>query len=513
MSDMYATEEEYRDPNEILNDLGARFSEKTSIESADDGRKITYGQFNEECNRLARFLRSHDVKANDRLVMISPNCIEWLIIFYGVLKYGATIAPLYEEYPDKEIRKFLKRISPRFIFCNRDLSKHAPKEGPGELIPFGHWDKHDEEKGDLFSQLRDFSGEPFAQSVADKEDIAVINTTSGTLEEPRCVLRNYESFLCQAPWIIDRWSISEKDVVLEYRAFNWLSPEALTITPSLLSGATVVIAKRFSRTQFFDWLRDHKITISVGVPAVINMLLEAPVHVKREDFPALRFMTSSSAALFPEKQKEFEARYGFPIVQLMGMTEVVWIALNSPERRKTGSVGWPVDITRIRIENGEGNILDPRKEGEIIIQGKNVGQGYLLEGGEIENFAPGGRFHTGDIGYLDEEGFLFVTGRKKNLIIRGGINVSPLQVNGILLKHPSVHEAETIGVPDTIYGEEVVCIVTLKSGYEATKDQLMAHCECRLSNEMRPKEILIVENIPKTDRGKINKSELLAKFF
>jgi long-chain acyl-CoA synthetase len=142
-----------------------------------------------------------------------------------------------------------------------------------------------------------------------------------------------------------------------------------------------------------------------------------------------------------------------------------------------------------------------------------VGQYYLLENGELEVFAPGGSMRTGDIGYLDEEGFLFVTGRKKNVIIRGGINVSPLQVDRVLLEHPRIDEAATVGIPDSIYGEEVVSLVVLKAGTRAENHELIAHCKTKLSREMVPKDILIVEEIPKSDRGKVVKQQLLDLYF
>ncbi len=498
---------------DILNDIGERFHDKVFIESIDDGRNITYGQFNEACNRLSHFLKTQEIKANDRLVLSGPNSIEWLIIFFGVLKYGATIVPLFEEYSENEMMNLLNRIRPRFIFSSKELSKPLPKGCPGELLPFTRWDRPQKGRAqELFSLLKDMPPQPLARSVATKDDIAVINATSGTMEEPRCVLRNYESFFWQTQGIIERWGLNEKQVVLEYRSFSWLSAEALTITPSLFSGATLVIAKKFSRSRYFEWLDHYKVTISAGVPAVINMLLERPVAVRRENFPALRFVSSSSASLFIEKQKEFEERYNIPLVQLMGTTEAVLVALSNTDKRKIGSVGRPVDVTTITIRDEEENILGPGVEGDIVIQGNNVGQGYLLDDGKVENYAPDGCFRTGDVGYLDEDGFLYVTGRKKNLIIRGGLNISPLHVNNILSKHPSVHEAETIGVPDPVYGEEAVAFVTLRPQCKVSSEELMAYCVLQFPRQMLPKEIFILNTIPKTARGKINKAELFAMY-
>jgi len=503
---------EYREFSDLLNDLGERLQEKVFIESADDRRNITYGQFSAVCNRLCHFLADQKIKANERLVLLGPNSIEWLIVFFGVLKYGATIAPLFEEYSEDEMCNLLNRIRPRFIFCSEELSKLLPGGFSGEQIPFARWGCPAPGKRELFSILRDLPAQPTVRSVAVREDIAVINITSGTMEEPRCVLRSYESFFFQSPGIIERWGLNDQQTVLEYRSFTWLSAEALTITPTLLSGAKLVIAKKFSLSRYFEWLDRYQVTISAGVPAVINMLLERPMNVRGEDFPALRFISSSSASLFIEKQKEFEKRYNIPLVQLMGITEAVLVALSSPEERKVGSVGRPVAVTTITIRDGKGNILGPGEEGDIVIQGKNVGQGYLLADGKVENYAPDGCFATGDIGHLDEDGFLYVTGRKKNLIIRGGINISPLHVNNILSRHPGVHEVETIGVPDPIYGEEAVSFVTLRPKCKATSEELMAYSLLQFPRQMLPREIFILKKIPKTARGKINKARLLEMY-
>ncbi len=504
------------DLNRIMDDLGERFHNKVFVQSIEDGRTITFGQFTEQCNRFGRFLESRGLKAGDRVVLISPNCVEWLIVFFGTLKYGATIAPVYEGYSEKSIIQLLSRMRPKFIFWHGELSEGLPVPGDdfGKWIPFGPWDASDATPGTLFFLTGGFPGQPPEESEEKTPDCsALIHTTSGTMDEPRCVLRSYQCFAYHARTSIRRWNVTEKDIFLEYRSFAWISASAMTLSSALYTGATVVIAKKFSSSQFFKWLKEYQITIAVGVPAVINMLLEKNVTVNQEDFPALRFITSSSAPLYLSKQREFESSYGIPIIQFMGMTEAGLIACSGPEDRKIGSPGRPADHAHVSIVDDKGKLMKPGEEGEIVCGGKHVGQYYLLETGELEVFAPGGSMRTGDIGYLDEEGFLFVTGRKKNVIIRGGVNISPLQVDRVLLEHPRIDEAATIGIPDAIYGEEIVSLVVLKAGTRTENQELLAHCKTKLSREMAPKNILIVEEIPKSDRGKVVKQQLLDLYF
>jgi len=506
----------YLDLARIIDDLGQRYHDKVFVRSLEDHREITFGQFSEESNRLGRFFEDRGLAAGDRVVLISPNCIEWLLVFFGVLKYGATIAPVYEGYSEESIGQLVARIKPRFIFWHQELADRlpVPGAGPGEWVSFGRWDVPDVKGKDLFALTGDFSGRPLERGAPEsRPDGAIINTTSGTMQAPRCVFRNFQCFSYHARTSIRRWEVTDRDILLEYRSFAWISASAMTLSSALYTGATVVIARKFSSSQFFPWLKQYRVTIAVGVPAVLNMLLEKQVDVKQGDFPALRFMTSSSAPLYLSKQEEFESSYGIPIVQFMGMTEAGLIACSGPGDRKIGSPGRPADYADVTIVDEEGKVLGPGREGEIVCAGKHVGQYYLLENGEPEVFAPGGSLRTGDIGYLDEEGFLFVTGRKKNVIIRGGVNISPLQVDRVLLEHPDVAEAATVGIPDTIFGEEVVALVALKVGAASGKQELLEHCRAKLSKEMVPKNILIVDEIPKSDRGKVAKQQLLDLYF
>ena len=501
----------YTDVNALLKELARRFPAKVFIESIHQGKRITFAEMNGVCNQMARFLEDRGVRANDRVAILSENSLEALILFFGVLKHGAAVNPLNVEESGPNIEQILEEVQPRFVFWHRPALADRPEvvgAGPGAWVPFGDWDAPDSPEEDAFRQLRPFSESPFPAAVARPEDIALVDFTSGTVAKPRGILISHAAYFTMVQEVVDRFEIGPDDRVLEYRAYSWESPQLLCIGATHHTGATLVLAKKFSQSHFFEWLQRYEITVAAGVPTVINMLLARPVLLRKEDLPALRYITSSSAPLAREKHEEFERRYGIPIVQGCGMSEAGFMAGNSPGRRKLGSVGRPMGATTLRFVDDAGRECGPGEEGEMLVSGRKMATGYVASRGGMTPIAPQD-FPTGDMGYRDAEGFIFITARKKDLIIRGGVNISPLEVAATLMQHPGVQEAATVGVPDAIYGEEVVSFVVRKAGAQVTADELLQHCKTRLAEYKLPRLLLFVKAIPKTDRGKVSKSELL----
>lgn len=497
----------YRTFNEVLNEVAERYPDKTAVESIDDARSITFRKFCESCNKFAHYLESIKINAGDRMVLIGPNSIEWLIIFFGILKYGSVVIPLNTQYTEAEMEKLINRIDPRLVFYDRKIESLLPLEKVGESIPFATWDKCT--NNDLFFLTSSFSASSFQHTPAEKDAIGLMNLTSGTTAAPKCVVYTNANYYYSILSFAERLGINENDRFLEYRSFTWLSPQIVSVGPSFFTGATLVITQKFSQSRFFEWLKEFKVTVAAGVPTVLNMLLARPVDTDTTQFEGFRFMTSSSAPLTIEQQKKFREKYELPIVQLMGISEGGGIACNFPENPRVGSVGQPVKYICVRIVDENGKDVAIKSEGELVIGGLQLAKGYLNEKGDLESVSSDGWFRTGDLGFLNEEGYLYITGRKKSIIIRGGVNVSPIEVNDALLSHPAVAEAETIGVPDDIYGEQVVSFVKLKTGEKQAGEELIQHCQRRLSELKVPKECIVVEEIPKSDRMKSDKAQLL----
>jgi len=283
----------------------------------------------------------------------------------------------------------------------------------------------------------------------------------------------------------------------------------LCLNPALRIGATVLLAARFSRSRFFDWLRGFTPTMVIGVPTVINMLLERdPTPGDIAATRRLRFMSSSTAPLMVDQHRRFEDTYGVELVQLYGMSEGGIVASNHVGARRIGSVGPPGLYENLTIVGQDGDVLPAGEVGEIEIGGAQPAGGYLLADGTIE---PITRLKTGDLGYLGTDGFLMITGRAKDVIIRGGVNIAPLEIDNALAAHPDIREAATIGVADTVYGEEPVSFVSLRPGdanANADSDAIRTHCAALLDDFKVPKQVIFLDEIPKNDRGKIDRAAL-----
>jgi acyl-coenzyme A synthetase/AMP-(fatty) acid ligase len=300
--------------------------------------------------------------------------------------------------------------------------------------------------------------------------------------------------------------LTEDDRTLEYRSFGWNSAQVLSLMPFLEKGLTLHIAKRFSHSRFFEWIKTHGITFSAGVPTVLNMLLNKPLGYTTKDVPTLRLMTCSTAPLTAAQWMQFEEMYGVKLLQCYGMSEAGWVCGNRTYKNKIGTVGVPALHQEFEIVGPDGKPVPPGTEGEITAGGPHTAVGYLREDGTIEPLRPN-RIKTGDLGIMDAEGFVRVTGRTKDLIIRGGVNIAPLEIDEVLLKHPGILEAAAVGVPDEIYGEEVVCYIVPRD-QNLTAAGVVDHARQYLPSAKVPKQVLIVSELPKSDRGKVLRDAL-----
>jgi long-chain acyl-CoA synthetase len=500
----------YEDWSGIIERNGRSLKDKVCIESLDQGRRITFGELNLYCNRMASFLKYRQIGSEDRVTLIGKNTIETLIIYFGVLKYGAIANPIFFEESQENLYRIINMVRPKLLFYDSDLQLDPGKHPSCQWTRFTERKENDGESGDFFQQLKAYDP-AFESCIAGTDDVGLILYTSGTTETPKGVYISREGLFYMVDEISERTGMTEVDRVLEYRAYNWASVQLLTVLSCMLRGATLFLAKKFSRRKFPDWLKKHEITISSGVPAVINMLINEPVSLDKDDVPCLKFITSSSAPLSVESHLKFEELYRIPINQMMGMTEAGWMVGNPPGRRKIGSVGLPLKHKEIRFVNDLGVACGPNEVGEMIVSGKAMGLCYSKEGGATEPFPDEG-FPTGDLGYKDEDGYIYITGRKKDLIIRGGINISPMEITSRVMEHPSVCEAATVGVPDSIYGEEVACFVVTKPESNVSAGEIIGHCKRTLPDFKVPKEVVFLDEIPKNQRGKVVKADLLRLF-
>jgi long-chain acyl-CoA synthetase len=500
----------YTDVNTLLEQHARRRPGKVFVESPDQRARITFGELEALTRRFANFLAREGVRAGDRISLLADNGIEPLVVFWGALRAGVIVNPINVEIREKHVSQILHDVAPRAVFWSRELASDPRALGTGAApwIAFGGWNAPGPPADDLFARLRDAPEAPIAARPA-RADWSLINYTSGTTDAPKGAIWTHEAYyaMCESP--VDRLELGEADTILDYRHFSWSSPQILSIGPSLLTGATLVLARKFSQARFFDWLRDHRVTVAVGIPTVINMLLARPVGVTTADLPALRFMTSSTAPLSVEKHTEFEQTYGIPIVQLAGGTETGFMCGNAPGRRKLGSIGRPTLNIRLRILDEAGRDLPPGQEGEMVVSGRQLASAYW-QGPDRLVPIPQDGFRNGDLARRDEDGYVYITGRKKDIIIKGGVNIASLEITNCLLEHPDVADAGTIGVADAIYGEVPVGFAALRPGRAADETSLLEHCRAKLAAFKIPAAVVVVDAVPKNANGKIDRAALAA---
>jgi acyl-CoA synthetase (AMP-forming)/AMP-acid ligase II len=498
----------YEPMAELLAKYAARDPGKTAIVDVDTGTGITFGALNRLTTDIAADLKRRGIRKGGRVLLLSDGNLESLLIWLGIWRLGAVVCPFNLEINEKQMVPLTATLDPALIIYHKEIDlrtmigdHRAPHVRFGSWSPHGTKDPQDE----FFAALA--PGDPaLLPERNEAADMAAIVCTSGTTSRPKIVVYNHALFWMNGINTLDYLGLTEHDRILEYRAFSWHSPQIVSLMPFLVKGISLYAARRFSHSRFFDWVQKYGITFSAGVPTVVNMLLNKPLGITAKDVPTLRLMSCSSAPLTAQQWAQFEEMYGLTLLTWYGMTETGWICGNRHDRKKMGTVGPPAPHQELIIVDAAGNACPPGVEGEITVGGPQMAIGYLRDDGSIDPVL-GKRLKSGDLGVMDEDGFVRVTGRSKDIIIRGGVNIAPLEIDEVLIKHPGVAEAASVGVPDKIYGEEVVCYVVAKDR-ALTEAGVQAHCREFLPSAKVPKQVLLVSELPKSERGKVLREKL-----
>ena len=499
---------------ELLRDWIARAArrapDKTWVVAAEDGRSASYGQLHDMVGRFAALLRERGLGRNDRVALLANNSIEHLLCYFGVMAAGATVCTVHIEMNRNQLGNIFERLKPRLILYQDGLELDdllAATAAP--RLRIGQWDKP--EGGTLFAELACLTpSEP--QGGAQPEDDAIILFTSGTSATPKGVILNFREYLLNIDPLAGGFGITADDRLYDFRPFSWNSAQTLGALTVVNRGATLILSEKFSASRFFGHLRDHGVTIATGNPTTINILLNSAQTAHRDSLPKLRFMTSSSAPLLLEEWKRFEQKFGIPVAQGCGASEVSWIAAIPGEQRRLGKVGRPLAYHDLAIVDAEGRRLPVGEIGYVELGGLgDHPYRYLGDDGEVKVHSRG-RFRTGDLGSLDADGFLTLSGREKELIIRGGAKISPVEIDSFLMQHADVIEAATIGVPDSIYGEEVMSYVVARPGTGVDADALLRYCASVLPAFKVPKRIVLSDSLPKSERGKLDRKALAERW-
>ena len=500
----------FRSVAESLARFRRRDAHKQAIIDLDQNTAIDFEHLDIVTRAIASELKLRGIGHGDTVVLLANEVLEKLILWIAIWRVRAAVCPIAVELHEGHLSFIARLVRPKLILIDEELDQRRLQGSDVPIVRFGRW-RHEASKcGEYFRSAMGMQAPDGTDEKNAPEDVAGLVCTSGTTDRPKIVVYDQGCYWLQGLDSIDMLGLTENDRTLEYRSFGWNSAQILSLLPFLQLGPTLHIARRFSNSRFFDWIRDNQITFAAGVPTVLNMLLNRP-DLGRPEIPSLRLMSCSSAPLAPDQWARFEDRYGIELLQLYGMSEAGWICGNTHYKRRIGTVGPPAIHQEFAIVDQDGNQCPTNTEGEVTVGGPQVSIGLLLDDGRI---APvrGRRFKSGDLAVMDEDGFVRITGRTKDLIIRGGINISPIEVDSVLLAHPGLADAATLGVPDPVYGEEVIAFAVRHEGSMPDEQAVLSYCADRLPLPKCPKRIVFVAELPKSERGKVLRDRLREQY-
>jgi long-chain acyl-CoA synthetase len=476
------------------------------VSLAFEGRELTNVDQQRAANRLANALRRRGIGPDDRVVVMLPNCPEVLQAYAAITRLGAVIVPVVFLLGPAEVRHILTHSGAKVLITSADLAWKAEGwEGTvvlvgGEAAGALSWEEIVTAEADVFPVVERRPG-----------DLAVILYTAGTTGQPKGVALSHDNLVSNARsaaslYELDRtqWSLAVLPLSHSY---------GLTLmNAGHILGTRAVLLRWFNPELVLEAIQRHRVQQMAGVPTMFVYLLNFP-EADRFDTSSMKLWGSGAAPLPVEIVEPFEAKFGGRLLEGYGLTEaspVVSAHRYSGERR-LGSVGRPIPGVEVAILDDDDRPMPRGEVGEVCVRGPNVMLGYYRMPEETARTVRDGWLHTGDMGRVDADGFLYIVERKKDLIIRGGFNIYPREVEEVLYAHPAVAETAVVGVPDPLMGEDVLAFVVAKPGATATADTLIAFCQDRLARYKCPKHVRFVDTLPKSPIGKILRKELRAQ--
>ena len=465
------------------------------------GIRVTYDSLREQVLEMADALAALGIRRGDAVAIALPNGLPAIVSFLAASIAG-TAAPLNPAYPYEEFHFFLGDTDARILLCPPVGAEFVRTAAKDRKIPV--FSVEMTEKGKVYIANAPKNGIKATEPSGD--DIALILHTSGSTGKPKRVPLRHFNLAISSANIANTYALSAEDVSLCIMPLFHIHGLIGSTMSTLLSGGTVVVPTKFNALSFWRTVAEHKVTWYSGVPTMHQLLL-ARSRGKPVEAESLRFLRSCSAPLSPELIHKIEGIFGVPFVEAYGMTEASHQMTSNPlppQHRKAGSVGVGIGL-RISIMDKEGRHLGMNERGEIAIQGANVFRGYENNPEANARAFVEGWFRTGDQGYLDSDCYLHLTGRIKDIIIRGGENIAPHEVDEVLLRHPAVAAAVTFGCAHPTLGEEVAAAVVLHEKHGASENELIHHCNEFLADYKCPAKIYLVDAIPTTATGKIRR--------
>ncbi|HWR55942.1 MAG TPA: AMP-binding protein [Negativicutes bacterium] len=482
--------------------------EKLYVSSPDSHVDLTYGLFYRQAQKFARHLQGYGLPKGARVALSLNNGLGWLTAFWGVLLAGGSVVPLNPRLKPQETAGLLAQAGVRMIIADTEGQGSLPPEQFACRAGSCPVEMEGQEELHLFLRPGRAAGEAAGTADRSAEAEALLLFTSGSTGEPKGVALTHGNLLAEAGFIQQGHALTGADIVLCILPFFHINGLVITLITPVLTGSRAVVPRKFSAKRFWTWIDRYQVTWFSAVPTILSILLSQKGEVAAS---SLRFVRSASASLPVVILEEFERRFGVPVIESYGISEAgSQVATNPlpPAVRKAGSVGLPVG-NELLIVDESGQAVPAGVAGEVIIRGPNVTKGYHNNAAANRESFKDDWFYTGDLGFFDQEGYLFLTGRRKELINRAGEKISPREVDEILYRLPAVETAAAVGVPDRLFGEEIVAFIQLRPGSELSGEQVLAHCRALLADFKVPKQIFFITSFPKGASGKIQRLRLV----
>ncbi|MCL4558924.1 MAG: long-chain-fatty-acid--CoA ligase [Deltaproteobacteria bacterium] len=474
----------------------------------------TYGDLDDISNRIGNGLLSLGIKKGDRVTLLIPNRPEFIYAWFGLMKIGAVMVPINVQFKPEEVKYIVNNSEAGMVITTgtsqgaltgikdeMPLLKHIvvvePKDGAG-IIPFG--------------QL--MSGNASVPDVrVDEYDYASFIYTSGTTGYPKGVVDTHRNYIANAHQISVAAEFTGKDRAMLILPLFHCNAQVVTVMSPMYAGASFVLMEGFSPKDFLPAIDRYRPSTFSGVPTVYAILNSLP-DAGRYDLSSLRFVICGAAPMPVEVFTTFEKKYRAFILEGYGLSEATCASIINPlkGKRKIGSIGRPLDGQEALILGDNNKELPQGQIGEICIRGDVVMTGYYKNPEATAAAIKDGWLHTGDLGYVDDEGYFYIIGRKKEMIIRGGENIYPKEIEEVLYKYPKIQDAAVVGIPDPKWGEEVFGFIVPKQGMQVREQELTGFLKEKVADYKIPKKFVFLDAFPKTATGKIQKNKIIEQY-
>jgi long-chain acyl-CoA synthetase len=488
---------------ELLKERVNAAPNKPFLFSEADKRQFTYKEFEAAVVRTANMLAAHGVRKGDVVSLLLPNSVEYVIAYFACWQLGALAGPINSLLKSQEIAYVISNSEAKALLVNSEFVPviESIQNDLPTIIRFDN----------VAEATREYSPDPGPAAAIDLDHEAIIIYTSGTTGKPKGCLLTHGNVIANARQITSWLGFTEKDRLLTIMPLFHMNAVSVTTMSALYAGGSTVVSPKFSASRFWQIISDYQITSFGSVATMLSMLLSTypdgvPAGLKTDQ---LRFAMCGSAPVPAEVLRRFEETFNCLVIEGYGLSESTCRSTFNPpdQQRRPGSCGLPIG-NEMRVVDEEDRDVPDGELGEIVLRGENVLKGYYKNDAANAAAFRNGWFHTGDIGYRDADGFFYIVDRKSDMIIRGGENIYPREIDEVLYQHPDVAAAAVVGVPDNLYGEEVAAVVVLKPGAKTSEQEVIDYCKGRLADFKCPKRVHFIEDIPKGPTGKLLKREL-----